>query len=250
MKRWLEGILESGRGLLSEEAVGYLLGRGMRESTIERLGIAMWRTPNAPCPDEEFAERYKRQYGGGLFLDGRLTCPCYSPRGELIGFEARTWEPGSGKHITDYRLPEARWNPFFLGLTPDVMERIYNGADVWIVEGLYDLAPLERVVPPGDVVLATVRAKLGDAHVEFLRRYVRRPGQMVHIVYDNDETGQKQTYGWVDDKTGKHRWGALDYLKRVGVEHRAIPYRGGKDPGEIWDSGGEEALRRAFAHVI
>jgi len=243
MRAWLDGVLESGRGKLPEEAWGYLLGRGMREETVHRLGIGLWRTPVELSPDEEFNERYKN----GVYLDDRLTCPCYSPRGDLIGFEGRAWV--GEKRITDYRLPESKWNPFFLGLTPETMQRVWDGADVWIVEGLFDLGPMERIVPEGDVVFATVRAKVSSTHVEFLRRYVRRVGQMVHIVYDMDETGQKQTFGYVDEQTGKRRWGALESLEHVHVPCRAIKYGGGKDPGEIWDSGGVEALKRVFGHA-
>jgi len=64
------------------------------------------------------------------------------------------------------------------------------------------------------------------------------------MVYDNDETGQKQTRGWTDD-TGKRRWGALDLLKRVQVNAQPMSYRG-KDPGVVWDHGGEAAMREAF----
>jgi DNA primase len=242
VRAWLEGVLESGRHL-TEEAEGYLLGRAMRRETIHRLGMSLWTTPASESPDDDFNERYKVRRGRS-YLDDRLVCPVLSPRGDLIGFEARTWQ--GDKYITDYRLPEADWNPFFIGLVPETMEKIWNGGDVWIVEGLFDLTALERVVPKGDVVLATVRAKLSWAHVDFLKRFVRGT---VHIAYDNDETGKKQTFGWVDD-TGKKRWGALDSLTRVGVDCRHVPYRGGKDPGEIWDKGGEAALRRAFSHIM
>lgn len=216
----------------------------MREDTVHRLGISLWKTPDEPAPDAEFARKYK----GGQYLDDRLVCPALSPRGALIGFEARTWRPEDGKHITDFRLPEAEWNPFFLGLTVDAMERIWDGGDIWVVEGLFDLAPMERVIPVTDVVLATVRAKVSDAHVKFIQRFLRK-GRMVHMVYDNDETGQKQIFGWNDD-TGKRRWGALERFGRVSVACRHVPYSGGKDPGEIWDRGGEAALRAAFAHIL
>lgn len=241
MKAWIATATQSE---LPEDALGYCLGRGMRETTVHGLGLSLWRTPATAPPDPEFARRYK----GGAYLDGRLVCPALSPRGALIGFEARTWRSGAGKHITDFRLPEAEWNPFFLGLTPDAMVRVWDGADIWIVEGLFDLAAMERVVPAGDVVLATVRAKVSDAHVEFVRRFLRK-GRMVHMVYDNDPTGQKQIFGWVAD-TGKRRRGALDRFARVGIACRHVPYSGGKDPGVIWDRGGEAALRAAFAHIL
>jgi len=243
MQNWLSEVLHEGR-YLTDEAEGYLLGRGMTPETLIRLGMTLWTRHEDPAPDEEFARKYQPR---GDYLRGRIVCPCYSPRGIIIGFEARTWEWDAGKKITDYRLSQASWNPFFLGLTPSTMHRIWDGCDVWIVEGLFDLAPMERIVPSQDVVLATVRAKLSWAHAEFLRRYVRRG--RVNLVYDNDETGRKQTLGWTDEH-GKRRWGALEVLQRVGVENRDIPYRGGKDPGEIWDNGGEPALREAFSHVL
>jgi len=240
VRNWLQAVAAAGREL-SEEAEGYLLGRGMRQETINRLGMFLWHPPDEPAPDEDFRKKY---HPYGEYCAGRITCPFYSPRGELLGFEARTWRWEDGKHITDYRLPECDWNPVFIGLTPETMKRVWAGGDVCVVEGMFDLAPLERVVPSKDVVLATVRAKLSDTHVEYLRRYVRPPAR-VRMVYDNDETGRKQTVGWTDS-TGKQRWGALDVLRRVGVSCEDVRYTGGKDPGEVWDSGGEAAVRRAF----
>ncbi len=242
MREWLASASQPE---LTEDAYGYLLGRGMREQTIHSLGITLWMTPPSPCPDAEFSDKYK----GGRYLDDRIVCPALSPRGALIGFEARTWRPEDGKRmITDFRLPEAAWNPFFLGLTAEAMARVWAGCDLWLVEGLFDLAALERVVPAHDVVLCTVRAKVSEAHVQFIRRLLRK-GHMVHMVYDNDETGRKQVLGWVDD-TGKKRWGALEVFERVGVPCRQVPYTGGKDPGVIWDQGGDAALRAAFSHIL
>lgn len=243
--QWLTQAFQVG-STLSEEAGGYLRGRGLRSDSIETLELGQWVPPEDPAPCEIFRKRYGKH---GDMMIGWIICPFRSPRGNLLGLEGRTWAWEDGKQITDYRMGEAAWNPVFIGLTSAAMEKIWAGGDVWIVEGLFDLAPMERVIPSKDVVLATVRAKLSDAHVEFLRRFLR-PGATVHMVYDNDETGRKQTHGWVDEKTGKSRWGALQVLERVGLKCRDIPYRGGKDPGEIWDAGGEVALRGAFAHVL
>ena len=123
------------------------------------------------------------------------------------------------------------------------MPSIWSGGDVWICEGLFDKFPLEWAVPSGDAVLATVRAKLSDSHVEFLRRFCTGT---IHMVYDRDETGRKATVGWVDAETGRKRYGALDALKRVGLKCVDVQYRGGKDPGEIWDHGGAAAVKAAF----
>lgn len=222
---------------LTEEVEGYLLGRGAKESTIAAEGIVTWRPTKDPVPNEEFRKKYGPH---GEKLDGFLMCPVRSPKGVLIGFEARNIRV---KVISDFRLPEAQWNPFFLGAR-SAMPAIWAGGDVWICEGLFDKTALEWAVPSGDAVLATVRAKLSDAHVEFLRRFCKGT---VHMVYDRDETGRKATVGWIDQETGKKRYGALDVLPKVGLKCRDVFYRGGKDPGEIWDRGGAAAVRAAFS---
>ena len=66
------------------------------------------------------------------------------------------------------------------------------------------------------------------------------------MVYDNDQTGRDQTFGKIIAATGKKQWGALDTLSRVGVKCQDRPYRGGKDPGEIWEHTGTDGLKRAF----
>lgn len=251
MTEWLTRALRNGKPL-SEATEGYLLGRGLLESRIKALGIVEWASPEEACPDPTFVSRYGLT-GSGDHPEGQRVAdlrkffivPFYSPRGEVLGFEGRLLS--GKKQITDFRLPASKWNPVFLGLTPGDMQKLWHGGDLWVTEGLFDAGPLERVIPQTDVAVGTVRAKLSDRHVEFCRRYVRG---MVHMVYDNDETGRKQTHGWTDATTGRPRWGALDRLGRVGVRARDVPYKGGKDPGEVWDHGGLEALQSAFQYAI
>ena len=246
MQDWLLEVLAASAGDLPEEIEGYLLGRGMRSSLIQRLGVGCWTPAAHPAPDKAFQDRYGVR---GERLQGQVLVPMLSPRGALLGVETRTWRWADGKHISDYRVPESRWNPVFLGMSPDAMTRIWQGANVWICEGLFDLAALDRIVPSTDVVLATLRAKISAQHAAFLQRFLQH-GRQVYMVYDRDATGRKQTVGWEDPVTGKHRWGALELLERVSVSCLDVYYEGGKDPGEIWDRGGERALREAFSHVL
>jgi hypothetical protein len=205
------------------------------------MGIKTWSPLSEPSPDSNFIGRYGLQ-GLGENLDGFLVVPVLSPRGTLLGFEARSIYK---KEISDFRFPESNWCPFFLG-TKQALQKLWSGGDAWLVEGLFDLAPLEWVIPDSDAVLATVRAHLGKAQLLFLRRFCRG---MVHMVYDRDATGRKATVGWVDE-TGRRRPGALDLLKKAGVRCRDVPYLGGKDPGEIWNLGGVPALRKAFSDPV
>jgi len=226
---------------LDDDQEGYLLGRGAQEPTIERLGIKTWQALDEPCDDPVFCERYGDK---GERLGDWMLWPLFSPKGRVIGCAGRE---GTKKNITRYMLPAADWNPVWTGLTPETMQRIWDGADLWVVEGIFDLFPMEWAIPDGDVVLGSERARLTDKHVEFIRRFMVRAGRcpnLVHMVYDNDETGKKGVHGWTDE-TGKVRWGAIKRLERVGVKATAPPYRA-KDPGDIWSQQGAAGIRAAF----
>jgi len=220
---------------LTEAHEGYFLGRGASEESICQFGIKTWQPLLEDCPELDFCERYGTK---GELLGDWAIWPLFSPKGKVLGFEGRKLPE---KMVTRYLLPDAGWHPLWFGLTPQTMQRIWAGADVWIVEGLFDLFAMEWAVPSGDVVLASLRAKLTDKHIEFLRRFCRG---WVKMVYDNDEAGQHGVHGFIDEK-GRKRWGALQYLNWVKVRAVAVNYRG-KDPGEIWNQGGVAAMRAAF----
>ena len=167
-----------------------------------------------------------------------VTIPLRGPTGTLTGIEARSWHE---KRVTDFRVPEAEYNPVAINL-PRAAEAMWAGGSVWVVEGVYDLCALDWCVPKTDAVVATLRAGLGKDVLEFLARFCTNT---VYMVYDNDETGRRATHGWRDAETGKYRPGALDLLKRAGI--RAVDYRyRGKDPGEVWRAGGLAKLRETF----
>jgi DNA primase len=237
---WLASHLQ--RCSLNEDHAGYFLGRGAKEESIVQYGIKTWERLPEVAPCEVFQERYGNPAEGGLglgeWLEGWAIWPLNSPRGKVLGFEGRKLPE---KKVTRYLLPEAGWQPLWFGLTPEVVQRIWDGADVWIVEGLFDLFAMQWAVPEGDVVLASLRAKLTDKQVEFLRRFCKG---MVHMVYDNDEAGKHGVHGFIDEK-GRKRWGALQQLSRVEVKVVNVDYRG-KDPGEIWNQKGVAGIRAAF----
>jgi DNA primase len=73
---------------------------------------------------------------------------------------------------------------------------------VWVSEGFFDASALEWCAPETDVCLASVRAKLTQQHVDFLRRFCRG---MVNMLYDNDETGRNGTDNRYDRRTRHSR---------------------------------------------
>jgi hypothetical protein len=237
MRAWLETALFSCPLTLGAEE--YAMGRGLSQVALQDFGVGVWAKDSLEedAPDLLFRKRFGQK---GSRVDGSLCIPLRCPRGNLIGAEFRSWN--GPKVIRQFLLPEAEWNPVFIGLTPQVMEKVWAGGSVWVAEGLFDVGPLGFVIPSQDVVVGTLRARLSDRHILFLRRFCRG---YTNMVYDNDETGRKMTHGYLDE-TGTHRWGALELLNRVGMRCRDVPYFGGKDPGEIWERSGTEGLSRAF----
>ena len=237
---WLQEALLNAAGNLSEEARGYALGRGLKKSLLEELRIGQWVPPLSESPDSTLAEKNGPR---GKSRAGWLTVPYWSPRSKALGVEFRTWDQEQ-KTVRDYRVEEAKYSPNFIGMAPSALDKIWRGGDVWLVEGVFDLA-LAHAVPERDVVLSCGTARLTQPQLDFLLRFLD-PSATVHVAFDEDETGRKQMTGFTDPKTGKTYPGVPERLKRVGVRSRAVRYSGGKDPGEIWERGGKHSLAKAF----
>jgi len=235
---WLAAALKEMS--LTESVEGYLHGRGAKEGVIAELGCVSWHSDEA-LTDEELWRKRTGPLGRGEWLEGWLIVPLLGPRGQVLGFEARRTDI---KKFSRWLTPEAAWNPVWSGLTPSSMRRIWEGGDVWVVEGTFDMFALQWAVPAKDVVLASITAALNQRQVEFLRRFLVKEA-WVHMVYDNDEQGRNGTHGWTDEE-GKFRWGAVQKLEALGIRCRDVIYTGGKDPGEIWERSGAEGIQTAF----
>lgn len=198
------------------------MGRGGKADTITEMEIVTWMSPDEPAPDGEFQARFGVH---GEFFNDRLVIPLRCPRGQLLGWDSRVV---GQKEASRYMLPGTGHNVVFLGM-PRMMPRVWSRRPVWIVEGFFDLLALEQCYPQ-EPILGTGPARLVYSQLQFLRRFASE----VNMVFDRDKTGRQ----------GTER--ALKALRELEVECRDIPYRGGKDPGEIWDKSGLEGLRTAF----
>tara|TARA_R110000824_G_scaffold151258_1_gene322227 strand:- start:506 stop:1237 length:732 start_codon:yes stop_codon:yes gene_type:complete len=241
VKKWLTRAVLSAAQNVPEALEGFILGRGLPYTLMEEMHIGFWQAPLETAPEEGYRKRCGPR---GQFRNGWMSIPYWSPKGHIVGVEYRTWGFGEEKKVRDYRMPESKWVPAFIGLTPSVLLKIWAGGDVWLVEGLFDIS-LQHAVPKKDVVLGCGTARVSRLQLNFLVRFLS-PSAMVHCAFDMDETGRKQLTGFTDEESGRWIPGVPDRLERVGLRSRAVSYRGGKDPGEIWEAGGRSALKRAF----
>jgi DNA primase len=240
MKEWLTDHLISCADEIPESAEGHCLGRGLPFRLLREMQVGLWSPSDRDAPDPTFRQRYGNRGGE---LDGWISVPMWSPRGKVVGVEFRRWDGEKGSQ--KFFLPDSRWLPVFTGLVPSVLNRIWKGGDVWLVEGLFDLS-IAHAIPKKDVALACGGAKITPNQLTFLRRFLSDKA-WVHVCFDMDETGQNMAHGYIHPDTGKRVWGVSERIARAGMHTRVVRYRGGKDPGEIWDSGGSAALKTAFS---
>jgi hypothetical protein len=238
MREWLTNALLDSAESIPEEAEGYILGRGLPYRLMEEMRVGVWRCPEAPCPDGVFDHRHGT---GGSRVDHWLSIPLWSPRGRVVGVEFRRWD--GEKSVSKYFLPDTAWSPVFAGMTPSSLNRIWKGGDIWLVEGIFDLA-LTHAIPDKDVALSCGGAKITPNQVSFIQRFLD-PQAMVHVAFDMDETGRKMAQGYQHPDTGRRVWGVVERLEREGIRCRDVQYRG-KDPGDVWERTGTSGLQRAF----
>lgn len=211
---------------LSETHSQYLSKRGVDQNS--SVKFSTW-TPmgfKSPC------NRFTHSFGeNGFKIKNQIVYPIYSPRDEILGIEAQKREEDGSKRVFQYRTDSSQWNPYFLN-SKKAFQSLWDGCDLWIVEGVFDLIALEKAIPPCDTVISTLRAGMDQISMQMISRYFKRPSK-IYIAYDNDETGIK-----------KSKWLRNEFLKR-NVDCEIWKYRG-NDPNEVWSKGGDHALRRMF----
>ena len=222
---WLEAAVAA--STLTEEARAYLMGRGATPEVIEKWGIVVFDCPMEPCPQENLRHHHGMHFDR---YEGKIVYPLRSPAGRFLGFESRSL---NRKDYDQYLLPEARWNPMWIGM-PQAMGPLWEGHDVIVVEGGFDVFAMLHVA--GDrAVVGSGTAHLSWKQTEFLRRWARG---RVHIAYDMDDAGRKGTQD------------AVKILSARGVQCSELRYGiAGDDPGAIWDRGGGAALRESFPQL-
>jgi DNA primase len=108
---------------------------------------------------------------------------------------------------------------------------IWRTRSVFLVEGAFDLFPIQRHVPQ---VVATLTARVVDALVRVLRRLVRR----IWLGYDMDETGRRGSDRFIkahgDDFEDVS---IIEYPKVKMISGKLI-----KDPGDLWEAWGDTQL--------
>ena len=234
--KWLETLVGEAQSQVSEREREVLWSRGATDEQIAayRIGYLDQYLPVASYP-KAFVEWWEDQPRDDVFV-----FPLTNTLGHLRGIQLRHVDEDR-KGYTDFILDNEE--PVIFGLA-QAMPFVWKKGSICIVEGVFDLFPVQRHMP---YVVATLHAGISKPLWRIIQRLVSGFDQhpQVYVAYDNDPTGRKVSYQVVKDYRDHFNIQILKYLQR-------IQYRGrdAKDPGEVWQALGDELfgvlLRKEF----
>ena len=228
----------------SEYARKYLIDRGISSETIDvfKLGYA---------PDERFwlynflkSKNYSEEFliKSGIFsnknrkislFSNRLIFPILNIQQDTIAFSGRKLKENDwgGKYINSPETNIYKKGETLFGIHTAV-KSIRKSKEFILVEGNFDVLAFYQSGLPNVV------APLGTAFTEKQAKFLKRYAQKCIIVFDSDTAGIEATL-----KTAI-------ILEKIGITNYVIPLPKGKDPSEILEKEGPEALNKLSKYPI
>lgn len=222
----------------------YTERRGLPKEILDR-----WEIGYAPSVGEALAlqlakEKFSLVECKGLFLvdqdasggfydrfRGRLMFPIRDERGRLVAFGGRIVGDGQPKYINSSDTPLYKKSRVLYGMHL-AKEPIAASRRAVLCEGYMDVIACHRAGVTQAV--ASLGTALADDHVKLLKRWCDE----VVILYDADAAGLKAA-----DR-------ACELLEEGGLRVRIASVGDGKDPDDLLESGGPEAVQRIVDEAV
>jgi DNA primase len=221
---WADDLVDYAQGNLDERVQEALWCRGVSPAQILefKLGHLDGILPSGVPP------AFREWAHDGSKLKDSYVLPLTNPLGVVSGFQFRSVTK-SNKGYLDYFL--VRDEPVLFGLG-QAIPHIWSMDSVCVVEGAFDLFPVQRVLP---YTISTITAKVTEDLLRWLFRLVRK----VYLFYDADSTGRSAC-----------REFAREYhpdfdLVQVMEYPRGVTLSNGKpvkDPADLWEAWGDDLL--------
>lgn len=230
---WLDDFVDAAARALDDRVLEALYARGVTDEQISayRLGYVDRQFP-VECP-----EAFMKWAFGGEKLDDSFVLPLTNALGEIKGLQFRHVEQEKKGYI-DYFAEKGEAVLFGLG---QAMPHIWTTHRILLVEGAFDLFPMQRYFP---AVTATLTAHLLDALVRVLRRVEVSD---IWLAYDRDQTGREST-----EKVTKN-YGKQFKFHPLAIPGENVKMPNGKlvkDPSGLWETWGEEKFGKFIRPII
>lgn len=229
---WLDDLVAYGQSQLDDRAREALYGRGVTDAQIElfKLGYMDRRLPAVKLP-----EKFLAWSEGGSKLDDVFVLPLTNTRGEVRGLQFRHVQR-SRKGYMDCIPDKSEAVLFGLG---QAMPYVWKTGEVYLVEGGFDLFPIQRIIPG---TIATLTARVVDP----LYRVLRRLCSKIWLGYDMDRTGQAASQRFRKEHGREFEVQIVSYPQIPKSDGKGLT----KDPGELWEEWGDTRLQAHIRGVL
>ena len=229
------------------EAAQYLRRRGIPDDVAQkfRIGAApdSWDAAQRFCRSKGFTDEegvtagvLHRSENGRVFdqFRNRLVFSIFNEAGRGVGFSARSLEPkpqDGRKYVNTPETPVFRKGALLYAL-PLAREAMVKRKLAILCEGQLDVIAFHRAG------FECAVAPLGTAFTPDQARVLKRYTNHIALAFDSDSAGQKAVLR------------AAEILLPLSIELKVIRIPGGKDPDELFASGGAEAVAAAVNDAV
>jgi DNA primase len=225
-----------------KKALDYVKGRGFSDEIVERFSLGYspknrrWlktflRSKNYSDEFLNDSGLFSKTYHDVSFFSHRLMFPISDRNGKTIAFGGRLLDGDGPKYLNSSDLPKFSkgHNLYAFHLAK---QEIRKQKSVIFCEGYMDVLAYHQCG------VGTAVAPLGTALTEDQVHLVGGFAETVLLSFDGDEAGKKAT------------WKAILLCRKQGLTVRIIRMSGGKDPAEIMQKYGPEALTKCVKSAI
>lgn len=230
--KWLGDFVDFASAQLGEREREALWTRGVSDEQIKlyHLGCV-----NQRLPDLAYPKPFLDWCWEGRRLRNMFVLPLTNTLGQVKGLQFRSVDP-ERKGYSDYT--PCGEEPVTFGLA-QAMPHVWKMESIWLVEGVFDVFPIQRVYPN---IIPALTNHLNEPVARLFRRLVTH----VWLTFDMDDKGREAArrvlYEYKNDRFKIHdvrlpRPKSLDGSGRV------------KDPSELWESWGDDRFREYLRSV-
>lgn len=177
---WLDDFATAAHANLGEKEREALWARGVSDEQIELYQLGYMPRVNPAGSSEDFLEFCRKTLRASGFLEDVFVLPLTNILGQVKGFQFRRVAEEMRGYRTFYH---DRDESVYFGLG-QAIPRIWETETAFVVEGAFDVFPLQRVFPNTFAALT-----LGTS--EALARLLWMFAKVVWLGYDNDKDGKR-----------------------------------------------------------
>jgi DNA primase len=242
-----ERVAGSFHWLLTESPMGeaprkYLEGRHVSPEIIKkfRLGYApadrrwLHQFLAKKGYSRDFLEKtglFSKKYPESAFFSDRLMFPINNRKGQCVAFGGRILSGEGPKYLNSGDLPQYKKGETLFAFDHALGE-IRSTKSVIFCEGYMDVLAWHQAG------VCRAVAPLGTAFTPDQAKLVRSFAETVYLSFDSDGAGQTATYK------------AILLCRQFGFTVRVIEIKNGKDPADILQNEGPEALKKLLDYSI